>query len=128
MSRDAITSPRLPTPVGPFSYGVRASSSRELVYVSGQVGLDPSTGSLVPGGTAAQADQALRNIAEVLRSAGLTMNEVVKINAYLTDITDYKSVNEVYARFFVAPFPARTAVAVAALPLGARVELEAIAQ
>ena len=127
-TRRAITSPALAAPVGPFSHAVRAGPERDLVYVSGQVGQDPDAGTLVPGGTAAEAERALRNVAAVLAAAGLGLDDVVKANVYLADMHDFAALNAVYARHFRAPYPARTTVAVAALPLGARVEVEVVAR
>jgi 2-iminobutanoate/2-iminopropanoate deaminase len=129
VSRIAITSPVLPPSVGPFSQAIRTGvGERELVYLSGQVGIDPATNRLVDGGTAVQAEQALRNIAAVLDAGGLTMADVIKANVYLIDMGEFASMNAVYAQHFVAPFPARTTVAVAALPLGARFEIEVVAR
>ncbi len=129
MTRIAITSSTLAPPVGPFSHAVRTGAGeRELVYLSGQVGTDVATGRLADGGTAAQADQALRNIAVVLEAGGLTMADVIKANVYLVDMNDFAAMNAVYARHFDTPVPARTTVAVAALPLGARVEIEVVAR
>jgi 2-iminobutanoate/2-iminopropanoate deaminase len=126
--RRAITSPALATPAGPFSHAVRAGAERDLVYLSGQVGQDPDTGALVAGGTAAGAERALLNVAAVLAAAGLGPDDVVKANVYLADMRDFAALNAVYARHFRAPYPARTTVAVAALPLGARVEVEVVAR
>ena len=127
-SRDAITSTKLSPPVGPFSHAVRAGvAERDLVYLSGQTGQDPASGRLAEGGTVAEAAQALRNLTTVLEAAGLTTDDVIKVNIYLVDMGDFAAVNAEYARHFRAPYPARTTIAVAALPLGARVELEMIA-
>jgi 2-iminobutanoate/2-iminopropanoate deaminase len=126
--RRAITSSALATPAGPFSHAVVAGAERDLIYVSGQVGQDPDTGALVPGGTAAEAERALRNVATVLAAAGLGLDDVVKANVYLADMGDFAALNAVYARHFRAPYPARTTIAVAALPLGARVEVEVVAR
>ena len=127
-ARDAVTSPALSPPVGPFSHAVRTGAGeRSLVYLSGQTGQDPATGRLVEGGTVAEAGQALRNLAAVLDAAGLGMDDVVKVNVYLVDMADFAAFNAEYARHFDAPHPARTTVAVAALPLAARVELEIVA-
>ena len=120
----AITSDRIPKPVGPFSPAVRDGNR---VYTSGQVGQDPTTGKLVDGGVVAQTEQIFRNLAAVLSAANKSFADVVKVNVYLTDIRDFAAVNEVYARHFAAPYPARTTIGVAALPLGAAVEIEAIA-
>jgi 2-iminobutanoate/2-iminopropanoate deaminase len=109
---------------GPFSPAVLGGDG--LLFVSGQVGVDPATDALVEGGVAAQAEQALANLAEILRHAERSLADVVRVGVYLADIGDWAAVNEVYARFFDAPYPARTAVAVAGLPLGALVEFDAV--
>jgi 2-iminobutanoate/2-iminopropanoate deaminase len=125
MSREAITSGEIAPPVGPFSPAVRAG---ELIYLSGAVGQDPMTKNLVAGGVEAQAEQVFRNLAAVLRAAGKTLADVVRVGVYVTDMADYATVNAVYARHFEAPFPARTTIAVAALPLGAVVEMDMVAR
>jgi 2-iminobutanoate/2-iminopropanoate deaminase len=107
----------------PFSPGVRAG---DLIYFSGQVGLDPATGKLASGGVAAETAQTFANIETVLKAAGRTLDDVIKANVYLSDMADYAAMNDAYARAFARPFPARTCVGVAALPLGARVEIEVI--
>ena len=109
----------------PFSPGAYAG---ELLYLSGQVGLDPQTGALAEGGAAVQTAQALANIAATLKTAGKTLGAVVKANIYITDMDDYAAMNAAYAAAFEKPYPARTCVAVAALPLGAKVEIEVIAR
>ncbi len=109
----------------PFSAAVRAG---KLLYVSGQIGLDPATGAIVSGGAANETGQILKNIAGVLAAAGKDLGDVVKANVYLTDYGDYASMNAAYAEAFEKPYPARTCVGVAALPLGARVEIEVIAR
>ena len=109
----------------PFSPAVKAG---KFLYLSGQVGVDPATGALVKGGAAAETEQILKNIAVVLAAAGKTLADVVKANVYLADMQDYAAMNEAYAKGFETPFPARTSVGVAALPLGARVEIEAVAR
>jgi 2-iminobutanoate/2-iminopropanoate deaminase len=98
----------------------------ELVFTAGQVGADPGTGELADG-VAAQADRALRNLTAILDAAGVSLDRVVKTTIFLTDVADFAAVNEVYATHFSAPYPARSTVAVAALPKGALVEIEAIA-
>lgn len=125
MPRDALTSPAAPPAVGPYSHAVRAGG---LVFTSGQVGLDAATGRLVDGGVAEQTARALDNLELVLGAAGLSLGAVVKANVYLTDMADFAAMNGAYAARFEAPFPARTTVAVAALPLGARVEIELVAR
>ena len=125
MSKTAITSPELTAPVGPFSQAVEVDG---FLYLSGQVGQDPTTGKLVPGGVAAETEQVFLNAAAVLRAAALAFDDVVSVRVFLTCIEDYQAVNAIYARQFAEPFPARTAVAVVALPLGACVELDMIAK
>jgi 2-iminobutanoate/2-iminopropanoate deaminase len=124
MNKRRIASSGAPEAIGPYSQGIEAG---EFVFCSGQIGLDPSTGELVEG-VEAQADRALRNLGAVLDSAGLTHADVVKTTVFLADIGDFAAVNAVYARFFSDPPPARSTFAVAALPKGGRVEIEAVAQ
>lgn len=112
-----------PAAIGPYSQGVRASG---FVFTSGQIGADPSDGAIVDG-VAAQADRALRNLAAVLAEAGSSLERVVKTTIFLTDMNDFAAVNEVYARHLSAPFPARSTIAVKALPKGALVEIEMVA-
>jgi 2-iminobutanoate/2-iminopropanoate deaminase len=119
-----ITSDRLPKPVGPFSPAVRDG---DRVYTSGQVAQDPATGKLIEGGVAAQTEQIFQNIKVLLAAADKSLSDVVKVNVYLVDIKRFGEMNEVYARHFGAPYPARTTIGVAALPLGAEVEIEMIA-
>ncbi|MEP6468323.1 MAG: RidA family protein [Chloroflexota bacterium] len=112
-----------PGAIGPYSQGIRAG---ELVFTAGQVGADPATGTLADG-VAAQADRALRNLTSILDAAGSSLDRVVKTTIFLVDMTDFAAVNEVYAAHFSAPYPARSTVAVRALPKDALVEIEAIA-
>ena len=121
MGIEAIHSDALPPPVGPFSPAVR---SGDFIFFSGQVGVDPATGKLVDGGVEAEARQLFRNLATLLEAAGRSFGDVVRAGVFLTDITDFAEVNAIYAGQFEPPFPARTTVAVAALPLGARIEIE----
>ena len=121
--REAITPEKLAKPVGPFSPAVRTEQS---IYVSGQVGEDPAIGRLVEG-TGAQTAQALENVQTVLQAAGATLEDVVRVGVYLTDMRDFATMNQVYARYFQRPFPARTTVQVAGLPLGAAVEIDVVA-
>jgi len=111
-------------PVGPYNHAVRVG---DLLFCSGQIPLDPATGKLVEGDTAAQARQVLANIETILSDQGLTFANVVKSTMFLVDLADFASVNDVYAEKFTADFPARSTIQVAALPLGARVEIEIIA-
>jgi len=125
MTIETIRSDALSPPVGPFSPAVR---SGDFLFFSGQVGQDPATGRLAPGGVEAEARQLLRNLEALLGAAGRTFGDVVKANVYLTAIGDFAAVNAIYAQAFAAPFPARTTVAVAALPLGAAIEIELVVQ
>ncbi|MBV8403333.1 MAG: reactive intermediate/imine deaminase [Gammaproteobacteria bacterium] len=125
MPREAISSDRLPPPVGPFSAAVRMGG---FLFVSGQVALSPATGRLIEGDVSAQTEQVLENLRTVLAAAGKTLADVARVNVYLTDMKHFAQMNAVYARHFTAPYPARTTVAVAALPLGAAVEIDLIAQ
>ena len=125
----AVSTAAAPAAVGPYSQAVSTGAAAgSTVYISGQVPLDPATGALVEGGIQAQAERVLTNIGAILEAAGLSYADVVKTTVLLADIADFKAVNEVYARFFTGPvLPARAAFAVAGLPLGARVEIEAVA-
>ena len=113
------------TAVGPYSHAVEAG---DLVYLSGQTPLDSATGKLVEGDIAAQTEQCFKNLFAVLASAGLSEADVVKANVFLTDMGNFAAMNQVYATKFSAPYPARSTVAVAGLPLGAQVEIELIAR
>ena len=119
-----IATAAAPQAIGPYSQAVQ---SRPWLFLSGQIGLDPSTGALVTGGVAAETERVLENLRAVLAAAGAGLDDVVRTTIYLIDLNDFGTVNEVYARFFRAPFPARATVGVAALPRGARVEIDAIA-
>jgi 2-iminobutanoate/2-iminopropanoate deaminase len=120
----AILTGRAPAPVGPYSQAIRVGG---FVFCSGQVGLDPATGKIVAGGVAEQTRQVLENLTAVLASANLTLAAIVKTTIFLIDIDDFATVNAIYGERMGTPPPARSTVAVAALPLGARVEIEAIA-
>jgi 2-iminobutanoate/2-iminopropanoate deaminase len=113
-----------PAAIGPYSQAIRAG---DLLFVSGQLGLDPATKKLVEGGVASEAERALENIRAILEAAGGTLNDVVKTTVLLQSMDDFSRLNEVYARFFAGEPPARAAYQVAKLPLGALVEIEAIA-
>ena len=121
-----ISAPGAPEPIGPYSPAVRDDASG-LIFVSGQTPIDPASGTLVVGDAAAQARQVFANLGHVLVAAGASMADVVKVNVYLTSMADFAAVNEVYATVFERPYPARTTVAVAELPMGARVEIELVA-
>jgi len=124
MPRTAFSSPGAVS-IGPYSHAVEAGA---LVYLSGQTPIDPISGGLVAGDAAAQARQCLRNLFQVLAAAGLGPDDVVKVNVFLVDMGDFAAMNAVYAGQFAAPYPARTTIGVASLPLGARVEIELIAR
>jgi 2-iminobutanoate/2-iminopropanoate deaminase len=123
MSKTAVTSPELTPPVGPFSQAIEVGG---FIYFSGQVGQDPASGKLVAGGIAAETERIFQNLSAVLKAAGKGFDDVVRAGVYLTSMTDYVAVNGIYARHFTQPFPARTAIAVAALPLGACVEMDLV--
>ena len=124
MTRQAITTAGAPAAIGPYSQAIAAG---DLVFCSGQLGLDPVTGELAEG-VEAQAERAMRNLAAVLDAAGLTLSDVVKTTIFLADMGDFAAVNAVYGRQIPDPPPARSTVQVAALPKGGRVEIEAIAR
>ena len=124
MTRQAIQTNGAPAALGPYSQAIR---SGDLVFCSGQIGLDPSTGELADG-VEAQAERALRNLQAVLDAAGLGFDDVVKTTIFLADVNDFAAVNAIYARFMADPPPARSTIGVGALPKGALIEIEAIAR
>lgn len=124
MKKEIIATENAPAAVGPYSQAVRVG---DLVFTAGQIALDPATGKLVGEDAPAQAEQVLRNLRAVLEAAGSSLENVVKTTVFLDSMDDYKAVNEVYGRFFTNNPPARSAVEVARLPLGALVEIEAVA-
>ena len=115
MSKTAITSSELSPPVGPFSQAVKVEG---LIYFSGQVGQDPATGKVVEGGIEAETERVFQNIAALLKAAGRGFDDVVRAGVYLTSISDFAAMNGIYARHFSQPFPARTTIGTASLPLG----------
>ena len=119
-----INTEKAPAAIGPYSQAIEANN---MVFVSGQLPIDPSTGNFVEGGAPEQARQSLTNAKAFLNEAGLDLNNIIKTTVLLADIADFAAVNEVYASFFSAPFPARSAFAVKDLPKGALVEIELIA-
>ncbi|TAL39593.1 MAG: reactive intermediate/imine deaminase [Spirochaetes bacterium] len=119
-----ITSVTAPPAIGPYSQGTEAGG---LIFLSGQLGLDPASKAFAGSTAESQAEQALKNIGAVLEAAGVGYANVVKATVLLTDIADFPSVNAVYAKYFSADFPARSTYAVKALPLGALVEIEVVA-
>ncbi len=124
MSVKAISTPNAPGAIGPYSQAIRSGN---LVFVSGQLPIDPATGQFAQGGIKELTRQSLSNVRAILEAEGLTMANVVKTSVFLADMADFAEMNEVYATFFTAPFPARSAVAVKTLPKGAQVEIEVIA-
>ena len=120
----AITTKKAPGAIGPYSQAIEVGS---MVYTSGQIPIDPATGVFVDGGIKEQTRQSLLNVKEILEEAGLTMAHVVKTTVFMADMADFADMNGVYAEFFTAPFPARSAVAVKSLPKGALVEIEVVA-
>lgn len=120
-----IFAPKGAAIVGPYSPAVEAG---ELIYFSGQIPIDPSTGKITEGDIKIQTQQCLKNLSAVLEAAGVNPDSVVKTTIYLTDMNDYAAINEIYGQYFQAPYPARTAIAVCALPLASKVEIEVIAK
>jgi 2-iminobutanoate/2-iminopropanoate deaminase len=124
MSMDAISTAGAPKAIGPYSQAISAAG---FLFTAGQVALDPTTGELVAGGIAEQTTRALENLRAVLKAAGIGFDQVVKTTVFLVDMADFGAMNEVYGRAFGTHRPARSTVAVAGLPKGARVEIEVIA-
>jgi 2-iminobutanoate/2-iminopropanoate deaminase len=125
MTRKSVSSLSAPKAIGPYAHAVW---TRNLLYCSGQTPIDPSTGKLVAGEISEQTEQAFNNLQTVLADAGLTMDNVIKVNVYLTSMANFAGMNQIYQERFSAPYPARTTVAVAELPLNALVEIELIAE
>jgi reactive intermediate/imine deaminase len=123
MTRQIIETADAPAAVGPYSQAVRHGN---LVFLSGQIALDPAVGKLVEGDIAAQTRQVFRNLKAVCEAAGGNLDAILKLNIYLTDLGNFATVNEIMAATFSAPYPARATIGVAALPLGAEVEMEAV--
>lgn len=119
-----IETKNAPAAIGPYSQAVMANG---FLYASGQLPIDPATGTFQEGGVQAQARQSLLNVKAILEEAGLTLADVVKTTVYLADMGDFAAMNEIYSQFFSQPFPARSAVAVKSLPKGALVEVEVVA-
>lgn len=122
---NAIHSDKAPAAIGPYSQAIDSGAGH--VFVSGQLPIDPATGAFPEGGVKEQTRQSLTNAKAILEAAGLGLGNVVKTTVFLADMGDFAAMNEVYAQFFSAPFPARSAVAVKTLPKGALVEIECIA-
>ena len=124
MMKRAVSSPDAPKAIGPYSQAVRAG---DLLFLSGQVPLDPATGTIVDGDISVQTRRVMDNLGAVLKSAGLSFANVARTTIFLADMNDFAKVNEVYGSYFTEPFPARATVQVARLPKDARVEIDAIA-
>jgi 2-iminobutanoate/2-iminopropanoate deaminase len=124
VTKEIVSSDHAPEAIGPYSQAIVANG---LVYASGQIGIVPQTGRLMEGGTASEARQCLENLDAVLKAAGSSLHKAVKVTVYLTDINDFADVNAVYMKFFNDKPPARSCVGGASLPLGAKVEIEAMA-
>ena len=119
-----ITSPKAPAAIGPYSQAIAANG---FLFISGQLPIDPATGNFAEGGIRELTRQSLENVKSILAEAGLTLADVVKTTVFLADMSDFAAMNEVYAEYFTAPAPARSAVAVKTLPIGGLVEIEVIA-
>lgn len=123
MNRSAINTDKAPAAIGPYS---QAISCNHLLFTSGQLPLDPNTGKIIDGDITAHAHMVFKNIAAIAEEAGTSLDKTVKTTVFLADIADFQAVNEVYKEYFNEPFPARSAFQVGALPLGARLEVEAV--
>ena len=121
---NAIATTQAPSAIGPYSQAIQVGN---FVYASGQIPIDPATGTIVDGDIKAQTRQSLNNVKAILAEAGLSMRNVVKTMVFMADMNDFAQMNAVYAEFFAEPYPARSAVAVKALPKGAQVEIEVVA-
>jgi 2-iminobutanoate/2-iminopropanoate deaminase len=124
MQRDIISTDQAPAAVGPYSQAVRVG---QFIYTAGQVAIDPALGRLIEGDVSEQTEQVLRNLTAVLEAAGAALQNVVKTTVFLRDMADFAAMNQVYGRYFGQNPPARSTIAVAGLPLGALVEIEAVA-
>lgn len=122
-TKRAVESPDAPKAIGPYSQAIVIDG---FVFTAGQIGTDPKTGALVEGGIVEQTEQALKNIEAVLKAAGSSLDDVVKTTVFLADINDFAKMNEIYAKRFAKPFPARSTVQAARLPRDARIEIEVI--
>lgn len=123
MPRQLISTDQAPAAIGPYSQATRAG---DTVYFSGQIALDPATGAIVDGGIDAQARRAFDNLAAVCKAAGGSMDDIVRVGLYLTDLSEFATVNAIMGEYFSAPYPARSTIEVSALPKGAVFEIDAI--
>jgi 2-iminobutanoate/2-iminopropanoate deaminase len=124
MEKITIVTDQAPQPIGPYSAGVRAGN---LVFTAGQIGLDPASGEIVPGGIEAETHRVFQNLRGILEAAGASLDQVVKTTVFLRDMADFPRMNAVYAEYFKGDYPARSTVQAAGLPKGVAVEIEAIA-
>lgn len=124
--KKVVATTAAPQAIGPYSQGIEFTGPGRMLFLSGQIALLPDTGELARGGVQAETRQALRNLGQVIEAAGYTLADVVKTTIYLVDMADFPAVNEIYAGFFAKSLPARATVAVAALPKGALVEVDAL--
>lgn len=124
MKRNAIKTDKAPAAIGPYEQGVQAG---DFLFTSGQIALDPTTGQFLQGEIEAETERVLKNIEAILHAAGMTLNNVVKTTVYMTDLGHFTRMNQVYEKFFMENKPARATVQVAALPKGAKVEIDAVA-
>lgn len=122
--REVLIAEKAPKPIGPYSVGVR---SQHLVFTAGMIGIDPATGKIVPGGIEAETRQVLQNLRSILEAGGSSLAQVLKTTVFLIDMAEFSRMNAVYAEAFPADPPARSTVQVSALPLGGRIEIEAVA-
>ncbi|MBQ6766244.1 MAG: RidA family protein [Paludibacteraceae bacterium] len=121
---ETISTKNAPAAIGPYSQAIKVGN---LIYTSGQIPIDPATGTLVADGIKEQTRQSLLNVQAILKEAGISMSSVVKTTVFMADMNDFADMNAVYAEFFTEPYPARSAVAVKALPKGALIEIEVVA-
>ena len=122
-----MVSEHAPKPIGPYSQALLVREARNIIFVSGQIPIDPSTGKLVEGDFKKQVEVVLKNIESILRECGANLRNVVKVTVYLTDISKYEEFNEVYMKYFSKPYPARTLIEVSRLPRNSPIEIEVIA-
>ena len=125
MEKRSISTKNAPEAIGPYSQGI---ISGDIIFLSGQIGVDPETGEMVEGGVLNQSMQIFSNINNVLKEAGCSFDNVIKATVFLKSMDDFKKVNEIYSKFFSLPYPARSAFEVARLPLNADIEIEVIAR
>jgi len=125
MSKEIILTPKAPAAIGPYSQAVKSGN---MIYTSGAIPVDPATGNVVEGGVVNQAEQALKNLSEILKAAGTSLDKVVKTTVFIKDMNDFGAINEVYKKYFTANYPARSCVEVARLPKDVLIEIECIAE